>query len=74
MKDSQFIMIKNESTVPGEKGQNEVRLCGKIQYEKCTVTGMELGLNDWYCRHKNPYHLSKDNRFSNLVVLHETVH
>lgn len=44
------------------------------QYGKCAVTGVELGLNDWHCHHKNPYHLSKDDRFSNLVVLHEAVH
>ena len=23
---------------------------------------------------KNPYHLSKDDRYSNLIVLHESVH
>lgn len=31
-------------------------------------------VNDWHCHHKNPYHLSKDNRYSNLIVLHEAVH
>jgi hypothetical protein len=44
------------------------------QYGKCAVTGMELGLSDWHCHHKIPYHLSKDDRFSNLIVLHESVH
>lgn len=44
------------------------------QYGKCAVTGEELGVNDWHCHHKNPYHLSKDDTFSNLVVLHETIH
>jgi RNA-directed DNA polymerase len=44
------------------------------QYGKCAVTGMELGLSDWHCHHKNPYHLTKDDRFSNLIVLHESVH
>ena len=44
------------------------------QYGKCAVTGIELGISDWHCHHKNPYHLSKDDRFSNLIVLHEAVH
>jgi RNA-directed DNA polymerase len=44
------------------------------QYGKCAVTGWELGLADWHCHHKIPYHLSKDDRFSNLIVLHESVH
>jgi RNA-directed DNA polymerase len=44
------------------------------QYGKCAITGIELGLNDWHCHHKNPYHLSKDDKFSNLIVLHETIH
>jgi RNA-directed DNA polymerase len=38
------------------------------------ITGTELGLNDWHCHHKNPYHLSRDDRFSNLLVLHKNVH
>lgn len=44
------------------------------QYGKCAVTGAELAISDWHCHHKNPYHLSKDDRFSNLVILHEAVH
>jgi group II intron reverse transcriptase/maturase len=44
------------------------------QYGKCAVTGVELGISDWHCHHKNPYHLSKDDAFSNLVILHESVH
>ncbi|WP_430788610.1 group II intron reverse transcriptase/maturase [Virgibacillus flavescens] len=44
------------------------------QYGKCAISGVELGLSDWHCHHKNPYHLSKDDSFSNLVILHESVH
>ena len=44
------------------------------QYGRCAVSGVELGFNDWHCHHKNPYHLSKDDRYSNLIVLHEGVH
>jgi hypothetical protein len=44
------------------------------QYGRCAISGVELGTNDWHCHHKNPFHLSKDDRFSNLTVLHEAVH
>jgi RNA-directed DNA polymerase len=44
------------------------------QYGRCAITGLELGTNDWHCHHKNPFHLSKDDRFSNLTVLHKAVH
>ncbi len=44
------------------------------QYGKCAITGIELGKNDWHCHHKEPYHLSKDDRYANLIVLHESVH
>ena len=42
--------------------------------ENVPLLGVELGNNDWHCHHKNPYHLSKDDRYSNLIVLHESVH
>ena len=44
------------------------------QYGKCAITGIELGESDWHCHHKEPYHLSKDDRYSNLIVLHKSVH
>ncbi|OIJ10862.1 group II intron reverse transcriptase/maturase [Anaerobacillus alkalilacustris] len=44
------------------------------QYGKCAVLGIELGKSDWHCHHKNPYHLSKDDSYSNLIVLHEVIH
>jgi hypothetical protein len=44
------------------------------QYGKCAISGVELGISGWHCHHKNPYHLSKDDTFSNLVILHEAVH
>ena len=44
------------------------------QYGKCAITGIELGKSDWHCHHKEPYHLSKDDRYANLIVLHESVH
>lgn len=44
------------------------------QYGKCAVTGAELGKSNWHCHHKVPYHISKDDKYSNLIVLHEAVH
>jgi hypothetical protein len=41
------------------------------QYGKCAVTGVELGKSDWHCHHKIPYYISKDDHYSNLIVLHE---
>jgi hypothetical protein len=44
------------------------------QYGKCAVTGIELGLNDWHCHHKIPYHLTKDDSYGNLTILHKSIH
>lgn len=44
------------------------------QYGKCAITGIELDKHDWHCHHKEPYHLSRDDKYSNLIVLHESVH
>jgi RNA-directed DNA polymerase len=44
------------------------------QYGKCAISGAELGINGWHCHHMNSYHLSKDDAYSNLVILHEDVH
>ncbi len=44
------------------------------QYGKCAVTGIELGMNEWHCHHKMPYHLTKDDSYGNLMILHESVH
>ena len=44
------------------------------QYGKCAVTGIELSSNDWHCHHKTPYHLTRDDSYGNLMILHESVH
>jgi RNA-directed DNA polymerase len=44
------------------------------QYGKCAVTGMELEMDDWHCHHKTPYHLTKDDSYGNLTILHKSVH
>ncbi|MEB7478032.1 group II intron reverse transcriptase/maturase [Enterococcus faecium] len=36
------------------------------QLGKCSVTGEELNVLDMHCHHKIPYHLSKDDKYSNL--------
>lgn len=68
--------VMNKNFIPNRTIEyNDNRISRFIaQYGRCAVSGVELGLNDWHCHHKNPYHLSKDNRYSNLIVLHEAVH
>ena len=44
------------------------------QYGKCAITGIELVADNWYCHHKKPYNLSKDDSYGNLVILHKLVH
>lgn len=44
------------------------------QYGRCAISGVELGKSDWHCHHKTPYHISKDDTYSNLIVLHESIH
>jgi RNA-directed DNA polymerase len=44
------------------------------QYGKCSILGVEIGKSDWHCHHKIPYHLTKDDSYSNLIVLHSAIH
>jgi RNA-directed DNA polymerase len=44
------------------------------KYGKCSITGIELGLDDWHCHHKTPYHLTKDDSYGNLMIMHESIH
>jgi RNA-directed DNA polymerase len=44
------------------------------QYGKCAIQGVELGINEWHCHHKNPYSLTKDDRYSNLIIVHKSIH
>lgn len=43
------------------------------QHGKCAITGIELGTM-FHCHHINPFHISKDDSFSNLVILQEDIH
>jgi len=44
------------------------------QYGKCAILGEELGFNDWHCHHINPFYISKDDSYSNLIILNKTIH
>lgn len=44
------------------------------QYGKCAITGIELGQNDCHCHHKIPFHLTQDDSYGNLMIVHEPVH
>lgn len=44
------------------------------QYGKCAILGEELGTNDWHCHHINPFHISKDDSYSNLIILNKAIH
>ncbi|MBV7509789.1 group II intron reverse transcriptase/maturase [Bacillus sp. sid0103] len=44
------------------------------QYGKCAILGVELGINEWHCHHINPYHLSKDDSYSNLIIVDKAIH
>jgi RNA-directed DNA polymerase len=37
------------------------------QYGKCAVLGVELEIYEWHCHHIIPYHITKDDRYSNLI-------
>ncbi|MES5943614.1 MULTISPECIES: group II intron reverse transcriptase/maturase [unclassified Bacillus cereus group] len=44
------------------------------QHGKCAITGRELAFNEIHCHHIIPYHVSKDDRYVNLVVIHHDIH
>lgn len=44
------------------------------QSGKCSVTGEELNVLDMHCHHKIPYHVSKDDKYSNLTIVKSEVH
>ncbi|WP_420107064.1 group II intron reverse transcriptase/maturase [Bacillus cereus] len=44
------------------------------QNGKCAITGYTLGFNDWHCHHIEPFHISKDDSYRNLIILHEEIH
>lgn len=44
------------------------------QYGKCFITGEALEIGNMHCHHKTPYHKTKDDSYSNLVLITMNVH
>lgn len=44
------------------------------QKGKCAITGNELLMEEIECHHINPYHLSKDDSYKNLVIISREIH
>ncbi|MDN6629895.1 MAG: group II intron reverse transcriptase/maturase [Staphylococcus equorum] len=44
------------------------------QHGKCAVSGRELLFNEIHCHHITPYHVSKDDKYNNLVIVHSDIH
>ncbi|MED4284802.1 group II intron reverse transcriptase/maturase [Priestia megaterium] len=44
------------------------------QYGKCQITKIELSITNWHCHHIVPTQFGGDDRYSNLVILHEDIH
>ncbi|UPM56216.1 HNH endonuclease signature motif containing protein [Gottfriedia acidiceleris] len=44
------------------------------QYGKCAILGVDLGINEWHCHHINPYHISNDDSYSNLIIVDKAIH
>lgn len=40
----------------------------------CGIMGQELEIHDMHCHHKIPYHLTKDDSYSNLILLGSLPH
>ena len=64
-------VISDRATV--EFNDNRISLF-IAQSGKCSVTGEELNVLDMHCHHKIPYHLSKDDKYSNLTIVKPEVH
>ena len=44
------------------------------QKGKCAVTGLELDVTNMHCHHKNPWILTKDDSYANLIIILPEVH
>ena len=38
------------------------------------VSGRELLFNEIHCHHITPYHVSKDDKYNNLAIVHSDIH
>ena len=65
-----------ESTFKGQRAElynNKIALYSG-QNGKCFVTGKPLEIGDIHCHHKTPYYKTKDDSYSNLVLVTTDVH
>ena len=54
---------------------NENRISKYVaQKGKCAVTGLELDITNMHCHHKNPWILTKDDSYANLMIILPEVH
>ncbi|MEB2301132.1 group II intron reverse transcriptase/maturase [Lysinibacillus xylanilyticus] len=44
------------------------------QHGKCAISGRELLLDEIHCHHITPYHVSKDDKYNNLAIVHNDIH
>ena len=44
------------------------------QKGRCAVTGLELDVTSMHCHHKNPWILTKDDSYANLIIILPEVH
>ncbi|WP_320165148.1 group II intron reverse transcriptase/maturase [uncultured Trichococcus sp.] len=64
-------VINKRATV--EFNDNRISLF-VAQNGKCGVSGEELFLTEFHCHHKIPWDKSKDDRYSNLILVTDNVH
>lgn len=64
-------IINDRATI--EYNDNRISLF-IAQFGKCAVTGEELILSEMHCHHKRLWCLTKDDKYSNLVLIHRDVH
>lgn len=58
---------------PVEYRDNRISLYA-AQYGKCAVSGETLRMDEIHCHHIIPKQFGGDDRYNNLVILHEAVH
>lgn len=64
-------IINERATV--EFNDNRISLY-VAQKGKCAITGKDLVLTEMHCHHKIPWSKSKDDRYSNLILVSDSVH
>jgi len=44
------------------------------QYGESAILGEEQGIREWHCHHITPFSLSRDDNYSNLIIVHKAIH